>query len=169
MKNIFLIGMPSSGKSTLGKQLAKALNYQFVDMDELIERAENKTIPEIFNLNGEEYFRKAESEILRQFHPDQGLVIATGGGVPCFFDNMTFIKSTGVSVFLNVEPVDLIKRLRKSDANNRPLINKNLKEDELFEELQNRYNHRLPYYAQADIKIDGNIEVEQLMWLLDEL
>ena len=140
MKNIFLVGMPSSGKSTLGRQLAKAIGYKFVDMDELIERHENQTI-----------------------------VIATGGGVPCFFDNMDFIKANGTSVFLNVQPEDLFKRIKLSDANNRPLIDKSNNNQALLEDIKKRYDTRLPFYMRADIKIDGNIEVQQLLWLLDEI
>lgn len=169
MKNIFLVGMPSSGKSTLGRQLAKAIGYKFVDMDELIERHENQTIPEIFKWNGENYFREIESKILKQFSPNQKLVIATGGGVPCFFDNMDFIKANGTSVFLNVQPEDLFKRIKLSDANNRPLINKSSGNQALFEDIKKRYETRLPYYMRADIKIDGSIEVQQLLWLLDEI
>lgn len=169
MKNIFLVGMPSSGKSTLGRQLAKAIGYKFVDMDELIERHENQTIPEIFKWKGENHFREVESVILKQFTPNQKLVIATGGGVPCFFDNMDFIKANGTSVFLNVQPEDLFKRIKLSDANNRPLIDKSNNNQALLEDIKKRYDTRLPFYMRADIKIDGNIEVQQLLWLLDEI
>ena len=93
MKNIYLIGMPSSGKSTLGKELARNLGYSFTDMDKLIETREQKTISEIFSGQGESHFRELEKKILYGFQPDQSMVIATGGGVPCFNDNMEFIKN----------------------------------------------------------------------------
>ena len=93
MKNIFLLGMPSSGKSTLGRSLAREIGYEFVDMDKRIEIRELLTIAEIFNLKGEPYFRTVESEMLRSFPADAGLVESTGGGVPCFHDNMAFIKA----------------------------------------------------------------------------
>ena len=169
MKNIFLIGMPSSGKSTLGRQLAKRLDYQFVDMDELIINQELSTIAEIFKYKGEDYFRKVESKILKGIKPNQKLLIATGGGVPCFFDNMDFIKANGTSIFLNVQPEDLLKRIQKSEVNNRPLIDKKKTNEVLLSELKEKYEYRLKFYEQADIQIDGSVEVEQILWLLEEM
>ena len=109
--NIYMLGMPSSGKSTLGRQLAKELNYDFIDLDKRIEVIEGKRIPEIFSIEGEEYFRKVESEQLRKIPSDNKLVIATGGGTPCFNDNMAFIKSSGISIFLDVAPDNLEERM----------------------------------------------------------
>lgn len=169
MKNIFLIGMPSSGKSTLGRHLAKRIEYKFIDMDELIEKQELMSVQEIFKYKGEEYFRKVESRVLKEIPVDQKLVIATGGGVPCFFDNIDYIKANGTSIFLNVQPEDLLKRIQKSDINHRPLINKNTTDTELLNSLQERCAYRLPFYQQADIQIDGNIDVDQLLWILDEI
>jgi shikimate kinase len=169
MKNIFLIGMPSSGKSTLGRQLAKYLDFQFIDMDDLIVNQELSSVFEIFKYKGEDYFRQVESKILKGIKPNQQLVIATGGGVPCFFDNMDFIKANGMSIFLNVPPEDLLKRIQKSEGNNRPLIDKKKSNEVLLNELRERYENRLKFYEQADIKIDGSIEVEQILWLLEEI
>jgi shikimate kinase len=169
MKNIFLIGMPSSGKSTLGRQLAKRLDYQFVDMDDLIVNQELSSVFDIFKYKGEDYFRKVESKVLKGIKPNQKLLIATGGGVPCFFDNMDFIKANGISIFLNVQPEDLLKRIQKSEGNNRPLIDKKKSNEVLLEELKERYENRLKFYEQADIQIDGSIEVEQIIWLLEEI
>lgn len=169
MKNIFLIGMPSSGKSTLGRQLAKRLDYQFVDMDEVIANQELSTIAEIFKYKGEDYFRQVESKVLKDIKPNQKLIIATGGGVPCFFDNIDFIKANGTSIFLNVQPEDLLKRIQKSEGNNRPLIDKKKNNELLLNELKERYKNRIPFYEQADIQIDGSIEVEQILWLLEEI
>ena len=161
--------MPSSGKSTLGRQLAKRLDYQFVDMDELIINQELSTIAEIFKYKGEDYFRKVESKILKGIKPNQKLLIATGGGVPCFFDNMDFIKANGTSIFLNVQPEDLLKRIQKSEVNNRPLIDKKKTNEVLLSELKEKYEYRLKFYEQADIQIDGSVEVEQILWLLEEM
>jgi shikimate kinase len=169
MKNIFLIGMPSSGKSTLGRQLAKRLDYQFVDMDDLIVNQELSSVFDIFKYKGEDYFRKVESKVLKGIKPNQKLLVATGGGVPCFFDNMDFIKANGISIFLNVQPEDLLKRIQKSEGNNRPLIDKKKSNEVLLEELKERYENRLKFYEQADIQIDGSIEVEQIIWLLEEI
>jgi shikimate kinase len=169
MKNIFLIGMPSSGKSTLGRQLAKRLDYQFVDTDDLIENQEISSVSDIFKYKGEDYFRLVENKILRGIQPNQKLIVATGGGMPCFHDGMEFIKANGTSIFLNVPPEDLLKRIQKSDANNRPLIDKKTSQQELLTSIKNRYESRLQFYEQADIQIDGSIDVEQILWLLEEI
>jgi shikimate kinase len=168
MKNIYLIGMPSSGKSTLGKELARNLSYTFTDMDKLIETREQKTISEIFSNQGEAHFRELEKKTLQGFQPDQSMVIATGGGVPCFHDNMQFIKNNGVSVFLNVELDDLAKRLYKAQGNNRPLLDKSQSEEAVIASIKKTYEERLPFYKQADIQVDGEINVSQLLWLIDQ-
>lgn len=168
MKNIYLIGMPSSGKSTLGKELARNLSYTFTDMDKLIETREQKTISEIFSNQGEAHFRELEKKTLQGFLPDQSMVIATGGGVPCFHDNMQFIKNNGVSVFLNVELDDLAKRLYKAQGNNRPLLDKSQSEEAVIASIKKTYEERLPFYKQADIQVEGEINVSQLLWLIDQ-
>lgn len=168
MKNIYLIGMPSSGKSTLGKELAKNLpGYTFTDMDKLIETREQKTISEIFSNQGEAHFRELERKTLRGFHLDQAMVIATGGGVPCFNDNINYIKQHGISIFLNVELDDLAKRLYKVQGNNRPLLDKSQSEEVVIATIKKTYEERLPFYKQADIQVDGEISVNQLLWLLE--
>ena len=168
MKNIYLVGMPSSGKSTLGKELAKNIGYSFMDMDKLIETREQKTVSEIFSNFGEAHFREIEKKTLRGFQPDQSMVIATGGGIPCFHDNMDFIKQNGVSVFLNVDVNDLAKRLYKAQGNNRPLLDKTQSEEVVIASIKKTFEERLPFYQQADIQVDGEITVSQLLWLLDQ-
>ena len=160
--------MPSSGKSTLGRQLAKRLDYQFIDTDDLIENQEIASISDIFKYKGEDYFRLVESKILKLIQPNQKLIVATGGGMPCFHEGMDFIKANGISIFLNVLPEDLLKRIHKSDINNRPLIDKKTSHQELLASIKKRYEDRLQFYEQADIQIDGSIEVEQILWLLEE-
>ena len=163
--NIYMLGMPSSGKSTLGRQLAKELNYDFIDLDKRIEVIEGKRIPEIFNLEGEEYFRKVETEQLKKIPVDDRLVIATGGGTPCFNDNMEFIKSSGISVFLDVPPEKLEERMKASRRNNRPLFK--LENEDLLETLTDTYNSRIDFYKQASIVIEGDTDVNTIMWILD--
>ena len=168
MKNIFLVGMPSSGKSTLGKELARSLGYSFTDMDKLIETREQKSIADIFSSKGEEYFRDLEKKILRTIQPNESTVIATGGGVPCFHDNMEFIKENGISIFLNVDIDDLAKRIYKAQTNNRPLLNIATESDEtIINNIKQLYETRLPFYKQADIQVDGEITVNQLLWLIE--
>lgn len=163
--NIFMLGMPSSGKSTLGRQLAKELNYDFIDLDKKIEISEGKKINEIFNLEGEDYFRKLESEQLKKIEPNTKLVIATGGGTPCYNNNMAFIKENGISVFLDVKPFKLEERMRNSKKNNRPLFS--LESDSLIDTLSKTYETRIDIYKQADIVIEGDTDANTIMWILD--
>ena len=161
MKNIFLIGMPSSGKSTLGKRIANALHYRFVDTDKLIVRQEGRSIADIFAQAGEAYFREAEQRVLRTFRPGSSLVVSTGGGMPCFHDNMTYINATGISVFLDV-PVDiLVRRILAHAHEDRPLNNPS--DPELPTVLQNRYVTRLPFYNQANVIISGETTEEEVL------
>lgn len=163
--NIYMIGMPSSGKSTLGRQLAKELGYDFMDLDKRIEVLEGKKIKEIFRLDGEETFRKLEADHLRKIPADSKLVIATGGGTPCFHDGMAYIKENGISVFLDVNPEKLEDRMKMSRRNNRPMFD--LEEEDLLENLRQTYEERSPIYKQADITIEGDTDANTIMWILD--
>ncbi|MEZ0610347.1 shikimate kinase [Fibrella sp. WM1] len=167
MKNIYLIGMPSSGKSTLGKRLARELMYFFVDTDRMIIREEGRTIPEIFSQSGEVYFREAEARVLRTIRPGGSQVVATGGGMPCFHDNMAYIKATGVSIFLDVSPEAILARMQvhaqeyPADATDRPLYNPY--DDELLGTLRQKYEDRIDTYRQADIIIAGDATVQDVL------
>ena len=160
MKNIFLVGMPSSGKSTLGRRLARALDYGFADLDKLIVQDQKRTIPEIFALEGEDYFRKVEQRILRTIIPNHSLAVATGGGAPCFFDNMDFIKANGLSIFLNVAPSELAARILNHNKDDRPLLSGI---ENLETELTARLATRLPYYSRAEITISDKTSVKELV------
>ncbi|UHG89677.1 shikimate kinase [Spirosoma oryzicola] len=161
MKNVFLIGMPSSGKSTLGKRVADALHYRFIDTDKQIVRDEGRSIPEIFAQSGEEYFREAERRILRTIRPGDSAVVSTGGGMPCFHENMAYINATGISVFLDVPVNILVKRILAHAADDRPLNNPS--DPDLFNTLQQRYTNRLPFYSQASIVISGETSEEEVL------
>ena len=163
--NIFLIGMPSSGKSTLGRQIAKTLGYDFVDLDTRIETSEGKKISEIFALNGEEYYRKIENQQLKKIQKDDKLVIATGGGTPCFYDGMEYIKNNGISIFLDVKPAMIVERMRVSKKNERPMFD--LESKTLLEEVTEKYNSRLPIYQIADITIEGDTDPESILWIIE--
>ncbi len=150
---IFLIGMPGSGKTRIGRALAKRLQMPFFDLDYEIEKETNKNIPEIFLIEGEEYFRRIEEDVLRMvIDREKQFVLATGGGAPCFFDNMAYMNQNGITIFLNVPIEDLYKRLVKRGANARPLL-KDKTPDELQIELQKKFNDRLPYYRRANQEI----------------
>ncbi|GAB4018468.1 shikimate kinase [Spirosoma koreense] len=161
MKNIFLIGMPSSGKSTLGKRMAEALHYRFIDTDKLIVREEGRSIPTIFAESGEAYFREAECRVLRTIRPGGSLVVATGGGMPCFHDNMAYINATGVSIFLDVPVEVLIRRILAHAHEDRPLNNPS--DPNLPTVLQKRYETRFPFYSQAHIIVSGETTQEEIL------
>ncbi len=160
---IVLVGLPGSGKSTFGKQLARQLNFVFVDLDQLIEKEEGCSIPEIFHNEGEGGFRKLESKYLSQVLAGiDGFVLSSGGGTPCFNDNMQLINAEGISVFLDV-PIDEIKRrLLNSQLEDRPLFT-GLDQGELTLKLKSLYEERLPFYEQAKIKLRGESITPELL------
>lgn len=166
MKNIFLIGMPSSGKSTLGKRIADALHYRFVDTDKLIVREEGRSIADIFAQSGEAYFREAERRVLHTIRPGANLVVSTGGGMPCFHDNMRYINATGVSVFLDVPVPVLVQRILAHAQEDRPL--NNASDPELLTTLQKRYETRAPVYTQANIVVHGETTADELLRRIGE-
>ena len=163
---IFLIGLPGSGKSTLGKKLSLELGYKFFDTDDEIIRLEKRTIEEIFANEGEVYFRKKENEILNHLLAEANAVISTGGGTPCFFDNIQVINNNGISIFLNIELDAVAGRLKKGKNNNRPMV-AGKTDSELLEFLQNKHAERLPFYSKASIEIeDEKMSVGALVNLL---
>lgn len=153
---VYLIGMPGSGKSTLGKSLARLLGYTFVDLDERIVRREGMSIPEIFELKGESYFRQAEKLALQTTFEEQNILVATGGGTPCFFDNMEQINLHGTSLFLNIPLKHIAARVGpgKNQKTIRPLFaGKN--KTQVLESLQNMWEKRLPFYQKAHIHLSS--------------
>jgi shikimate kinase len=146
---IYLIGMPGSGKSTLGHQLADELLLPFVDLDKEIEQHEGKSIPEIFAEKGEDHFRQVESRLLREWAASgKSFVLSTGGGAPCFFNGIEVINQTGLSIFLDVPVKELLRRM--AQATDRPLLGtSDLSEKE--SRLLTLYENRISCYRQAKI------------------
>ena len=165
---IFLIGMPGCGKSSLGSQLADTLDLPFIDLDDVIIEKENRSIPEIFARQGEDYFRIKERKALHGINDlYQEFVMATGGGAPCFFDNMAYINNNGVSVFIDVDPHIIANRLTAHDLEERPLFS-NIEHNDLARELIKKLDARKPYYQQAQYTIQGNnLRVENLLDLIE--
>lgn len=156
-KKIFLVGMPASGKSTIGTLLAKQLEYDFIDLDKIIVENEGLSISDIFHSKGEDYFRQVESKyLLDLIDRKQGFILATGGGAPCFFDNMNAMNSSGITIFLNVSAKDLYRKLSKKGVNKRPLL-KGISKDDLFEELQRKLEYRKKFYEQSQICLDQKL------------
>lgn len=160
---IFLIGMMGSGKSYWSKQIAHVLQYTAYDLDTLIEAGETKTIARIFADNGEDYFRKAESAMLRSFAAKKNFVLATGGGTPCFYDNMQWMNLQGITIWLD-EPIDILVQRLQQEKSHRPLI-KNLEDHELKSFLLTKLEERKPFYGQAKIRWAGE---ENLLHLIQQ-
>lgn len=153
--------MPSSGKSTLGKRLARALQYRFVDTDRIIVREEGKSINAIFEQQGEDQFRAIESRVLRTVKAGNALVVSTGGGMPCFNNNMAYIKANGITVFLDVAVETLYQRMVAHATPDRPLFDHT--DPTLLDTLRRRYELRLPIYQQADITVTGETNEQTVL------
>lgn len=143
----FLIGYMGAGKTTLGKAVARQLGLQFIDLDWYIERRTHRTVKEIFAEDGEEGFRLIEQKMLHEVADFEDVIIACGGGTPCFFDNMEYMNARGLTVFLEVSEPVLVNRL-KAGKRKRPLLASKT-DDELKEVIRQAMEKRLPFYSQA--------------------
>ena len=162
---IYLIGYMGSGKSTLGRKLSARMGFQFVDMDHYIEERNCKTIPQIFAEEGEVAFREKERKALEELSEFTDIIIATGGGAPCFFDNMELMNRTGKTIFLNVDSKILAGRLLKSKTE-RPLI-KGKSKEELVAFIDESLRKRYEFYSQAQFKIsESDIDLEKLIRII---
>ena len=144
---IFLIGFMGSGKTSIGKRLAKTLGWDFLDVDSIIESEANMTINSIFNLEGEQVFREMEREALKKVMNKENAVISTGGGTPCYEDNMQVMNDNGLTIYLEMETTALVRRLAEAKSK-RPLI-KDLTDVELQSFIKAKMVQRVPYYKQA--------------------
>jgi len=162
---LFLIGLPGSGKSTIGKDLAWKLDIPFFDLDAKIVEQIGESISDYFEKNGEDAFRKIEAQALADWcgNSCQG-ILATGGGTPCFFDNMKKMNDVGITIFLNRSPKKIAKLLSKKGIRRRPLL-KDLRGEELEQRLQGLLQQRLPFYQQAQfaVKAKGADEILELL------
>jgi shikimate kinase len=143
---IYVVGFMGAGKTTVGRELAARLAAPFFDLDELIELAEKVSIKEIFAQSGEAHFRKREREVLRSTRHLERAIIATGGGTFTFDENIQFIQSEGLSVYLSA-PYSLLRSRIGDKAAARPLFRDDVAAHEL-------YNDRIRYYRMADITIE---------------
>lgn len=150
---IFLNGFMGSGKSYWGKIWALQYGYFFYDLDEVIETNEGKSIADIFENQGEEYFRKIETEALQNFVQKYNCIIACGGGTACFNDNIDWMNSHGATVYLEASPQYILSRV-KDEKSKRPLINK-LNEAELIFFIEQKLKERVPFYNQAQLTVQA--------------
>ena len=147
MKPIILIGFMGVGKTSIGKKLAKKLSLNFLDTDKWIEKQAGKTISEIFKENGETIFREWERKSIEQFRNEEKIVISTGGGLPCFHDNMQVLNSIGTTIYLKSSTERITEQLKQSKIK-RPLI-EGKSDHELETYIKNTVEEREKYYLQA--------------------
>ena len=161
-QRIFLIGYMGSGKSSALKHLANKMSWQGIDLDKLFEEKYKISVQDFFHKYDEAAFRKLESQLLKDTINLNNVIIATGGGTPCFFDNMEWMNANGTTVFLKVAPMTAVHRLMQSKKK-RPLI-EGKSEQEVIEFVNRHYGDRMKFYEQAHITVKGeSLDVEEII------
>lgn len=157
-KTVVMVGMMGAGKTAVGRALAARLNVPFLDSDAEIERAANLTVPEIFTRDGEVFFRKRETEVIRRLLGGPCGILSTGGGAFLAAENRKMISEQGVSLLLNADLDLLWQRVRHKDT--RPL----LRTPDPRATLREIYENRVPIYALADLSVDcaPSLSIEQM-------
>lgn len=163
---IFLIGFMGSGKTHWGQRLAAKLNLTFHDLDSLIIEKEKRSVAEIFAEKGEEHFRYREKEILETITAQQeSFILSCGGGTPCFFNNIEFMKKNGKVIWLNTS-VDVLKDRLQKERLSRPLIAE-VDEDDLKRYIIRKLSERRMYYQQADVTVsEETTHLDELIKIL---
>lgn len=172
MTRIFLIGYMASGKTTLGRAFSKASHLQFIDLDWYIEERMHKTVSELFAERGESGFREIERNMLHEVGEFENVVIAAGGGTPCFFDNMEYMNRVGDTVFLETSIDTLLRRLKIGKAK-RPLLAEKT-DEQLRETIIQALDKRMAYYGMSKYKfqsdkLEDKIQISQSVARLGEL
>lgn len=164
---IFIIGFMGSGKTYWGKRLSEKINLPFFDLDELIEQHENESVDEIISAKGETCFRSLEKETLENFTKNsRAFILSTGGGTPCFLNNIEYLKKNGYVICFNAEIEILYQRL-KMEKQQRPLI-KNLNDKQLKDFIVEKLVERNIFYQQADQIInEKEIDLENICKILE--
>jgi shikimate kinase len=163
---IFLVGFMGCGKTHWGRRLGEKLQLPFFDLDEKIEEDEGKSITQIFAEEGEEYFRLLEKDVLHLLTENhESFVMACGGGTPCFFNNIDYLKKQGTTVWINCSIDCLFQRL-VTEKEKRPLI-RDLSDDALKAFIVRKFSSRKIYYQQADLVVNSNdLELDELVKLV---
>jgi len=163
---IFLIGFMGSGKTHWGKLLSSKLQLPFRDLDSLIVEKEQRSVSDIFAAEGEEYFRYKEMEMLEELvGKEENFILSCGGGTPCFFNNIEFMKKSGKVVWLNTS-VEVLKERLLNERMSRPLI-REVDDEELKRFIIRKLSERKMYYEQADVMVnEESITLEELIRVL---
>ncbi|MBE6414166.1 MAG: shikimate kinase [Verrucomicrobiaceae bacterium] len=161
LPNIYLLGFMGTGKTSVGKRLARRLNFTFIDSDSEIERQQATEIKEIFSQYGEAKFRQLEREFIESGHPKNNCVVSCGGGLVCRDDMPELVKSKGVAIVLFSQPNEILERTSKN--NRRPLLNV----ENPLERINELLKERTPYYLRSGVSIatdkDINKTVEHVL------
>ena len=159
--NFFLIGYMGAGKTTIGRKLSKKINYSFIDLDAYIETKYRHSLNSIFQLVGEEGFRIIENNALKKLLNLKNYIISTGGGTPCFYDNIDLINKIGISIYLKYNSEFLYSRLVNAKKKRPLLLQKN--KQELLNFIEQNLNNRKKYYELANYIIEkNNLQVSDL-------
>lgn len=157
---IFILGYMGSGKSTLGKRLAKQLDFEFIDLDKLFETTYKISISSFFAKYGETMFRRIERELLLKNLDHSNVLMSCGGGTPCYFDNMDLMNRSGLTIYLSLTPAALANRLGNS-RRERPLL-QSLPGADLLEKINTHLRQREPFYLKAQMVMDGlSVDIEE--------
>ena len=167
LKRIYLVGYMGSGKSSALKQLGKLLSWETYDLDHLFEERYKISVQDFFHKYDEAAFRKLESQLLKETVKYENAVIATGGGTPCFYDNMEWMNANGTTIFLKVSTKTAVNRLLNSKKK-RPLI-EGKSEEQLLKYVERHYGDRMQFYKKAQITVKGeDLDVKSLCRQVNE-
>jgi shikimate kinase len=148
--------MMGSGKSYWAQKLSEEMKMEWMDLDQKVEKDTSLSIKEIFEAYGEEYFREKERDALQELSDFDNLIVAVGGGTPCFYDNMQWMNKHGITIWID-ESLNVLSRRLKKEKAHRPLI-KDLSDNELHNFLSSKLAERSPFYSQAQYRLqDDNI------------
>lgn len=148
-----MVGYAGSGKSTLAKRLSRRLQLKMIDTDKRVEMLEGATIADIFYYQGEEYFREAERRVLESIESEGNVIVATGGGLPTWGDNMAWMREHGLVVYLRRSAEQILSRLSDYGREKRPMF-RGKSDEELLEFMREQMAEREEYYSEADITVE---------------
>jgi len=162
---VFLIGYMGCGKSTLGRNLAEALGYSWIDIDDAFEIKYKISISDFFIRYGETYFRELEHKLLMETVSTNDVVVSTGGGAPCYHNNMELMNQHGITLYLSATPQLLLSRIQLS-PNKRPLFRK-MEGNDALQKIASHLETRISFYEKASLKVDAeNPDIEEIKQLI---
>lgn len=150
---LFLVGYAGSGKSTIARRLSRRLGLRTIDTDKVVEEQVGASVADIFLYEGEEYFRESERAVVETLGHDESLIVATGGGLPTWSDNMALLNRMGLTIYLRREPEQILSRLSAYGREKRPMF-RGKSDEELLRFMREQLAQRDVYYTQAKLTVD---------------